>query len=127
MVKTDMPWPLALGGTRKVDEGDRAVVITAYVVMMEHVAGVTTDTTVDGIHNNTATTIIGASAATATAILPAANAAAAETTVSAAAATVASTGTKAASWSRGTRLEMHGTRTSVFLASLGAPSQRLFI
>ena len=52
-MRTDMPWPLVLGGTREVDEEDREVVKTAEVVVMEYVAGVTTGTTVDVSHNNT--------------------------------------------------------------------------
>lgn len=43
-----MPWPLASGGTREVDEEDWAVVMTAEVLEIEHVAGVT----VDDSHSN---------------------------------------------------------------------------
>ena len=44
-----MPWPLAFGGTREVDEVDREVVKTAQVVVTEHMEGVVAGTTADSI------------------------------------------------------------------------------
>ena len=46
---TGMPWPLVLGAIKEVDEGDREVIITAEVVVMEHLGDVVEGTATDTI------------------------------------------------------------------------------
>ena len=54
-----MPWPLVLGAIKEVDEGDREVVITAEVVVMEHLrdvaAGTVAGSTMSRGHSNGST------------------------------------------------------------------------